>query len=302
MVDWRPLTGWLPPHDEAAWQAVFDLYRSYPEYRALGAEMTLGEFKTIFWWEYVHRLWGRLIGVVFAAPLVWFVLRRQVPRALLPRLAGLFALGALQGLVGWWMVTSGLVDEPSVSQYRLAVHLGLAVLIYAALLWTGFDVLWPRHRATRDAGSRTTGHARGLLALVFITILSGALVAGLDAGLSYNTFPLMDGGLLPPGALAVEPVWRNPFDNVALVQFDHRWLAITTVLVALALWLRDRRRPAAQAVLGVALLQAGLGIATLLLLVPVPLAAAHQAGALLLLTATLAYLHDLRRAAATPTP
>ena len=297
MVEWRPLIGALPPLSEAEWQRVFDLYRETPEYRKVNAGMGLEAFKQIFFWEWFHRLWGRSIGLVFALPFAWFWLTGRIARPLLPRLIGFLVLGGLQGLLGWFMVKSGLVDRPSVSHYRLAAHLGLAVLIYGLLVWQAWELL------VRTAPVAAAGLRRHMLAatvLVAVTMLWGAFVAGLDAGLAYNSFPLMDGHLLPPEAWTLIPVWLNPLDNTALVQFIHRWLAIGTAVVVLALWFRSRAgAPALRLATGLAAIIAGLqvllGIATLLAEVPVSLGAAHQAGALVLLTALLWCVYVTRR-------
>lgn len=292
ITEWRPVAGAIPPISEQAWQEEFARYQQIPQYQ-LNRGMTLAEFKAIFWWEYVHRLWGRLIGVVFALPLAWFWLTGRVRGRLAWQLGGLFALGALQGAIGWWMVASGLSDRVSVSPYRLTVHLLLALAIYAGALWVALDLIRGRARP-RDAGWA----ANGFIALVFVTIAAGAFVAGNRAGMIYNTFPLMDGRLVPdpyvdPALGAV----RSLFEGFAAVQFNHRILAILTVAAAFALWLRHRTAAVAAVPL-TALLQAVLGIATLLLVVPIPLAAAHQAGAVALLTAALVAAHALARRAA----
>lgn len=300
ITEWKPITGTLPPLSEAAWQEEFAKYQRIPQYQQMNAHMTLADFKSIFWWEYIHRLWGRLIGAAFLIPFLWFAVRGKVRGALAWRLGGIFALGALQGGLGWYMVASGLADRINVSPYRLTAHLGLALLIYAAMFWTALDLL----RRSDDALlARHRSLWRGALALnglVFLTILAGGFVAGLRAGMTYNTFPLMDGRLVPAGYLDESPWWINLFENVAAVQFNHRVLAITTLVAALAFWFYAwRSAPTSQGRLLVnaigftAVLQVALGIATLLLVVPVALAALHQAGALALLTLTLAAAHVL---------
>ena len=284
IVNWNPIMGIVPPLSDTAWHDAFGAYKQFPEYKRVNYGMTLAEFKAIFLMEYFHRLWGRLIGLVFALPLAVFVLRGQVRGALAWQLGGLLLLGGAQGLMGWVMVKSGLIDNPSVSAYRLTAHLLIAIAIYLALLWL---ILGRIMRPTGAPALRVP--ARVALALALITLASGGFVAGIDAGMSYNTFPLMDGRLVPEGLLLLQPVWRNPFENVAMVQFDHRVLAVT--LVAVVLWLglvaargaRGRARTAARWSAGMVLIQAALGIATLLLVVPVALGAAHQAGALILI-------------------
>ena len=301
ITEWQPITGAVPPLTEADWQHEFELYQRIPEAQTVHSGMTLAEFKQIFFWEYLHRLWGRLIGVVFAVPLIWFALRRRLPGGFGPRLAGIFGLGALQGAVGWWMVASGLVDRTDVRQYRLVAHLGLALVIYAAIVSTALDLLAPARPGIAPAALRRLATALALLA--FVTILSGGFVAGLNAGLTYNTFPLMDGRLFPAGYFVERPWWLNWFENVTAVQFNHRLLAVSTFTLTLALWAywRDRAtvplRHALDLVMGAAVVQVSLGIATLLLVVPLPLAALHQAGAVLVLTAVVALRHTARAAA-----
>ena len=287
MVEWRPLIGWLPPLSEAEWQRVFALYRETPEFRQVNFSIDLDGFRAIFWWEYVHRLWGRLLGVFFILPLVWFWLRGRIDRALGPRLALLLALGALQGLIGWWMVRSGLADRPDVSAARLAVHLGMALLIFALLVWTVLGRIRPQ------AGSRPLS-AWLLLGLIALAIVSGALVAGNNGGLIYNTFPLM-GGELVPADYRSEPGWiADALENPVAAQFHHRLLAVAALLAVVAAWLRAgafRARTGEHLLLAAALLQAGLGLATLLAVVPLGLAALHQFGAVLLLAAALVRTH-----------
>lgn len=299
IVEWQPIAGAVPPLDDAQWQEVFGKYRQTPEFRRVNPDMGLAEFKRIFWWEYFHRLLGRLIGAAFLLPLLWLALRGRITRALLPKLAGIFVLGGLQGALGWYMVESGLVADPRVSQLRLAAHLGFAFLIYAAMLWIALDLLLPR--AGRADSGKLRRAAAALLLLVFVMVLSGALVAGTHAGLEYNTFPLMNGRVVPSGLFAMEPWYRNFFDNLGTVQFDHRLIAWLLAFLVPWLWLRVRRaaaprraRLAADLLLGALALQITLGISTLLLVVPVPLAAAHQAGALLVFTAALFLFHSLR--------
>jgi cytochrome c oxidase assembly protein subunit 15 len=302
IMEWAPVSGALPPLSQAEWERLFALYRQIPEYQQVNAGMTLEAFKTIFWWEYIHRLWGRLIGVVFALPLAWFWLRGRIDRALGRKLLIALALGGAQGLLGWFMVASGFAERTDVSQYRLTAHLALALAIYGYLFWLALTVLWPRPQRSRDGAAPALRRTLwALLALVAVTIVSGGFVAGLNAGLTYNTFPLMDGELIPSGYGLLTPWIANLFENITAVQFNHRLLAVATVALALVLWLWSLSRtlaPAAQmgfaALAIVALIQLALGITTLLLVVPVTLGALHQAGAVLVLTATLWTLYHLR--------
>ena len=287
MVEWRPLTGWLPPFGEAAWQAAFEHYKQYPEYRKINLGMSLAAFKGIFWFEYAHRVLGRLIGIAFALPFLYFLLRRRLEPGLTPKLVLMLVLGGLQGLLGWYMVMSGLVDRPDVSQYRLTAHLGFAVVVYGYVLWTALGLLFAPEGA--PAGLR---RAMFLVAtLVFLVMLSGGLVAGLDAGFSYNTFPLMNGDWVAAEAFSEEPWLRDLFENPASVQFEHRLLALVAALAVIALWIaaRPARLPrraglAVHALLAALVAQVTLGVLTLVYVVPVALAAAHQAGAMVLIS------------------
>ena len=285
ITEWRPIGGALPPLTEGEWQRTFDLYRQSSQYQLQNAGMSLAAFKTIFWWEYVHRLWGRLIGVVFLLPFLWFLARGRIARPVLPHLVLMFLLGGLQGFVGWWMVKSGLVGRTDVSQYRLVAHLGMALLILGYMLWIALGLLRPSQ--PRPAGAAPLRpFAILVLAVIGLTALAGGLVAGLDAGLTYNTWPMMDGQVVPPGYLDLDPWWLNPFENVAAVQFHHRMLAYATVTVALLFWLSARGQGATVApvhlLAGMAVLQMLLGIATLLAAVPIGLGVMHQAGAIAL--------------------
>ena len=280
IVEWQPLVGALPPLSDADWQALFAKYRETPEFKLVNFEMQLDGFKRIFWWEYVHRLLGRLAGLVFLLPFLVFLFRKKLDYLLALKLAGVFLLGALQGALGWYMVKSGLVDDPRVSQFRLTAHLGLALLIFSAQFWIALDLLTGRN-----------GNISPIPILVFLMALSGGMVAGLRAGSAYNSFPLMNGHLVPPEILMMEPWWRNFGYNMATVQFVHRgffWLLL--ILVPLAWW-KARGSAPANLLLAAFALQAVLGIATLLLKVPVALAAAHQGGAVALLAAALWYAH-----------
>ncbi len=308
IMEWAPVTGALPPLSREEWERLFALYRTIPEYQEINRGMSLEDFRRIFWWEYIHRLWGRLIGLVYLLPLLWFWLRGRLRPGLAGHLWAIFALGALQGLMGWYMVASGFAERTDVSQYRLAAHLLLACAIYAYSLWIAVGLLAPPDAAAPAPRGLSRGLSRSLAALgglLAVTLASGAFVAGLDAGFIYNSFPLMGEGLLPEDYALLSPWPANHFENPATVQFNHRALAIATLAGALALWLIARRSglaPRARrafALLGLtAAAQVALGIATLLLLVPVWLGALHQAGALALLTAVVWALHALRPARA----
>ena len=309
ITEWQPMVGTLPPMSTEQWDETFRKYQATPEYQQVNRGMSLEAFKAIFWWEYFHRLLGRAIGVVFAVPLLWFLIRRQVPRGLALGLAGIFLLGGLQGALGWYMVQSGLVDDPRVSHLRLSAHLGLALLIFAAMLWVALSLLKTR-RDVVPGGEGLFRFGVTIAALVFVQALAGGLVAGTHAGLAYNTFPSMNGYLLPPEIMQIEPWYLNPLNNMATVQFDHRLIAWVLALLVPIFWWRVRRPGApsirsdagvrqgpglaANLLLAMLIVQIALGIATLLLRVPVPLAAAHQAGAVLLFAAALNAAHSLR--------
>jgi cytochrome c oxidase assembly protein subunit 15 len=301
IVEWKPVTGSLPPLGEAAWMRAFDAYKAIPQYRQMNAGMSLDEFKTIFWWEWSHRLLGRVIGVAYLLPFLWFLWRGVLGGELKRRLWGIFALGALQGAVGWWMVASGLSERVEVSQYRLATHLVLALLIFAGIVWTLRRL---GESAPLGAPIRLKISAVVLLVLTFVQLYFGALVAGLRAGKIYNTWPEIDGGLIPSAARLFfdVPWWRNLFENTLTVQFEHRMMAYT--LFALAVWhaidaARSRAgRPVIDGalwLLGVVTVQATLGILTLLNQAPMDLALAHQAVAIIVLTLAVLQVERLTR-------
>jgi cytochrome c oxidase assembly protein subunit 15 len=298
ITEWKPVTGVVPPLSQAAWQAEFDGYKQIPQYRELNQGMTLDQFKVIYWWEWTHRLLARTVGMVFLLPFLYFLWRGMVPKHLKWRLWGIFAGGAVLGVVGWWMVSSGLADTDrvSVSQYRLAFHLTLACAIFAAILWTAQQL---RPEPPRAMPARLRFGALAIMVLVLVQIYLGALVAGSGAGLAYNTWPLIDGSFIPAAGslLHMTPAWRNFFENILTVQFDHRVVAYTiwalAVLHAIDAWRSDR---AAAGALGVALLvtlQAALGIVTLLYQVPLPLALAHQMFAIVVFTAAIVHAERL---------
>jgi cytochrome c oxidase assembly protein subunit 15 len=284
IVEWQPLIGILPPLSEAAWLELFAKYRETPEFRLVNRDMTLAGFKGIFWWEYLHRLLARGIGLVFLLPLLVFQLRGKLEKALSLKLWGIFALGALQGAMGWWMVKSGLIDDPKVNPVRLSLHMGIALAIFAAELSIAMNLLLERKNPLR-------GLEAILPFVIFLMALSGGMVAGLRAGYAYNTFPLMNGHLVPPEVLLLEPWWNNFLYNMATVQLVHRsffWLLMILIPIA---WWRQRHTLAGNALLAAFILQGALGISTLLMGVPVALGAAHQGGAVLLLGAALWTAH-----------
>jgi cytochrome c oxidase assembly protein subunit 15 len=288
MVRWEPISGAIPPLNAADWQAEFDHYRSSPEYQLVNSGMTLDDFKTIFFWEYVHRLLGRIIGLAFALPLFWFWWKRAVPSGFGWTLAGLLALGGAQGAIGWWMVASGLVDVPEVSHIRLAVHLLTALLILAALIWVALDL--------RRGRARMPLLGIWTLSLLFLQFLFGAYVAGLEAGYAFNTWPLMGEEFFPAETPMLEPFLRNFADNPVVVQFIHRWLAFLVAAVAVWLaagaWNRGFKSEGA-ALVGAVSAQILLGILTLLSGVQIDIAVAHQGMAALLLAAVVVAAHRL---------
>ena len=283
---WDPIAGAVPPLDEPAWRRAFAAYQAIPQYRLLHSSMSLAEFKQIFFWEWLHRLWGRLIGLAFALPLIFLAVTGRVGRSLGLRLALVFALGGVQGFIGWFMVRSGLEGATSVSPVRLALHLDGAVAIYSLLLWMALGL--GRRRAIAVAPS-LRGHGWLALACLVVTMTWGALVAGLGAGAICNTWPLMDGAVLPAAATDLRPVWLNPFANPLLAQFIHRWLGPLTLGVVLSLVWRGRGIAGSglAAVGAMAAIQVGLGLATLLSHAEIVIAVIHQAGALALLTLLL---------------
>lgn len=300
ITSWKPISGTLPPLNDAQWQAEFDAYKQIPQYSVLNSWMSLEDFKYIFFWEYLHRLLGRLLGLVFLVPFLVFLVQRRFTAQLALPLFGLFILGGFQGLLGWWMVSSGLTELTSVSQYRLAAHLTAASLLFIALVYV------PRSLdPSQVKGLVRSFHlwsAAVLLVLLIAQIGAGAFVAGLDAGMSYNTWPLMDGAIVPAGLGAMEPLWRNLFENALTVQFIHRSIAYAIIAyVAVLVW-RQYRSGGFAGVHGwlprlaiLILVQIMLGIATLLYAVPISLAVGHQAMAFMLAGAVAAYLADLRR-------
>lgn len=264
--------------------------------------MSLSDYKSIFWFEYGHRLMGRSIGIIFLLPFLFFLIKGQINKTLTPKLIAMFVLGGMQGLMGWYMVKSGLVDDPHVSQYRLTAHLSLAIIIYAYMLWVALDLLFPKPDSRINNPDNNLGKLSLIITtIIFITALSGGFVAGTRAGFAFNTFPLMDGRLIPVGLFELSPLWRNFFENIVTVQFDHRVLATLLFIIIPVFWLKTRKvdlepltHTSIHLLLAALFLQLTLGISTLLLVVPVALAASHQAGAIVLLTASLFVSHQLR--------
>ena len=301
IVEWKPVTGALPPLSQAEWMQAFDGYKAIPQYRQMNAGMSLDEFKTIFWWEWSHRLLGRVIGAAYLLPFLFFLWRGGLGAELKRRLWGIFALGALQGGVGWWMVASGLSERVEVSQYRLATHLVLALLIFAGIIWTLRRIGEP---APSTAPSRLKVTAVLLLALTFVQLYLGALVAGLRAGKIYNTWPDIDGGFIPSAARLFfdAPWWRNLFENTLTVQFEHRMVAYALFVLAILHAIDAARSRVERSVLdgalwllGVVTLQATLGILTLLNQAPMDLALTHQAVAIIVLTFSVLQAERLTR-------
>ncbi len=304
ITTWKPISGIIPPLNQADWTAEFEAYKQIPQYSVLNQWMQLDDFKAIFWWEWLHRFGARFLGLAFAVPFVVFLVQKRLTRDLALPLAGLFVLGGFQGVLGWWMVSSGLSELTSVSQYRLAAHLSAAALLFLALIWVARR-LQPQPTLGRVTRFNIASIAV-LLVLLLTQLAAGALVAGLDAGMGYNTWPLMEGALIPAGLGALEPMWRSFFEHTLTVQFNHRMLAYAiTALVAVLLVLQSRRSGLGGvhrwllAIAGLVILQVGLGIATLLSMVRLDIAIAHQAVAFLLIGSVVAYLSDMSKPSAT---
>lgn len=300
MMTWDPLMGWIPPLSEAAWQDSFAHYQRIPEFHELNPDMDLQGYKGIFLLEYVHRVWGRLIGLFFLLPFLYFLFAGKVQKALRPQLIGMFILGGMQGVVGWYMVSSGF-DQAHVSQYRLTIHLLMAFIIVAYIFWVALGLFFPKQEASLYDVKPLRRFVGGLTALIFVTVAAGGFVAGLDAGFAYNTFPLMDGGIVPEGYGQMQPFYMNMFENIAAVQFNHRLLAESVLVLLIVMWLFARRfelagraRLGVNLMLGMGAIQFSLGVATLLMVVPVSLGVAHQGGAMLLFFIALFTLHALK--------
>jgi len=297
MVEWAPIMGAIPPMSELQWQSVFSKYQASPEYLHVNFGMSLMEFKRIFWWEYGHRVLGRFIGMIYLLPLLFFLFKGMVPSAWKAKLFGLFILGGLQGLMGWYMVKSGLVDVPHVSQYRLTAHLGLALLIFSYMWWFALDFLRGDVKHSHASKSYRLWTALAVT-VVFLMMLSGGFVAGTKAGFIMNTFPMMNGQWLPDGWMAMQPWWKNLFENAVTVQFVHRCIAVLVSIVVIGVFVLSRSqsfKTSSHYLLIVMLLQISLGITALLLVVPVVWGAAHQAGAVALLATALWVAHRARK-------
>ena len=295
-VMWHPLTGWLPPLDAADWEALFARYRETPELQRVDSSMTVDDFRPIFWAEYFHRVWGRLIGLAFVVPGAWFALRGRIGARLGMGLAVALSLGAAQGALGWHTAPGGLADRPDADHYRLGVHLAFGLAVYGCLLWLAFGVA--RARAARGAHDL---HLALVIAGIKLTVIWGAFVSGLDAGHVHATFPLMDGRLVPHEAFSTAPWTADLTGNPVTVQLVHRWLAVVVLAVILALWWRVRRAPrserlALDLLAATGIVQAGLGVCTVLLGVPPVVAALHQTCAVILLSLAIYALHASRRA------
>ena len=293
ITEWQPIHGTIPPLSVAEWQEEFERYRQIPQYELVNKGMTLDEFKNIFWWEWAHRFLGRFIGLAFFVPLVWFWATGRIGRSLAPQLLGIFVLGGLQGAIGWWMVASGLAERTDVSQYRLATHLTIAFGILALVVWVARG-LSPRPPPPGRAMGR--GFAMAMVALLFLQVFLGGLVAGLDAGLVSSTWPTMDGALIPDGLWVAEPWWRNIFDNPVTAQFDHRMLAYLMLIVALVYAVAARGTQAARGALVlllVLIVQAVLGITTVVMEMPLHVALTHQFVGAMTMWVAVAHLRTL---------
>lgn len=305
MVEWSPIMGIIPPLNETEWMETFAKYRQFPEYQKINEGMSLDEFKSIFVFEYAHRVLGRLIGMAFLLPFLFFWLKKKIRPELTPKLIIMFVLGGLQGLLGWYMVKSGLVSNPHVSQYRLTAHLSAALLIYGYIFWVALGLLFPEHENRNVLNIdklRKTGIA--VTVSICIMIMSGGLVAGTKAGFAYNTFPLMYGYFIPPNLFAMDPFYINFFENITTIQFDHRMIAYLLCVLVPVYWylsrsraLYGRSRMVFNLLLGMLVIQVMLGIATLVYVVPVVLGAAHQGGAVILLSLALFANFELRKTA-----
>ncbi|MCX6294877.1 MAG: COX15/CtaA family protein [Bacteroidetes bacterium] len=305
MVEWNPIIGSLPPISDADWQAPFEKYKQTPEYQIVNNQFTLDEFKSIYWWEYSHRLLGRTIGLVFLIPFFYFLKMKKFDRPLLKKMFILLILGALQGFLGWFMVKSGLQKSPHVSHYRLATHLISAFTIFGFTFWYALDLLYPKMLQEESAILKNIKKwARIMFGVIILQIIYGAFVAGLRAGLIYNTYPTMLGSLMPESVTSFEPFWKNFLENPSGIQFLHRNIALVVTILVLFVWEKSRKlnlnslqRKSSNFMLIVLGIQFTLGVITLLYAVPVALGVLHQTGAFFLFASALFFMHSLRRSA-----
>tara|TARA_Y100000590_G_C15723555_1_gene1014373 strand:- start:1435 stop:2517 length:1083 start_codon:yes stop_codon:yes gene_type:complete len=297
MVDWRPLMGILPPMNEGDWIELFEKYKLFPEYKLKNFGIELKEFKLIFWFEYAHRILGRLIGIFFIVPFLYFFLKKMLSNRNLVIFFGIFFLGFVQALLGWFMVQSGLQSEAEVSQYRLAAHFALAVIIYMVLLWNSFSMFYPLKPGFLNI-IKSGPSVFFTICLIFIVMISGAFMAGTNAGLSYNTFPYMDGKIIPEGIFQMQPWSKNFFENIITIQFFHRIMAVSLVVLIFLLWLKNLKHVLSNffsdynLLFLAAIFQFCIGILTLLFVVPLPLGILHQFGSIVLITAGIFVLHN----------
>ncbi len=303
MVDWNPIMGVVPPLNDAEWTQTFERYKEFPEYQKINTGMSLDEFKSIFYFEYFHRVLGRLIGLIFLVPFLFFWFRGRIRRSMLPQMTTMFILGGMQGLLGWYMVKSGLVYDPQVSQYRLTAHLLAAVTIYIYILWVAFGLQKKSPVVILEmAGKKLYRYAIWLTGLIVFMISTGGFVAGTKAGYAFNTFPLMGEKFIPDGMYTLQPFWLNWFENIAAIQFNHRMIAYLLVLLipffsfaVRRLAITQRSVTAAHLLLAMLVIQVSLGVATLLLHMPVVIAVSHQGGAILLLTIALFICREIKQ-------
>lgn len=303
MVDWNPIMGVVPPLNGAEWTQTFERYKEFPEYQKVNKGMSLDEFKSIFYFEYFHRVLGRLIGLIFLVPFLFFWFRGRIRRSMLPQMTTMFILGGMQGLLGWYMVKSGLVNDPQVSQYRLTAHLLAAVIIYIYILWVAFGLQKKSPIVILETAGKTLyRYAIGLTGLIVFMISTGGFVAGTKAGYAFNTFPLMGDKFIPNGMYTLQPFWLNWFENIAAIQFNHRMIAYLLILLiplfsfaVKRLAITQRSVTAAHLLLAMLVIQVSLGVATLLLHMPVVIAVSHQGGAILLLTIALFICREIKQ-------
>ncbi len=304
MVEWNMIVGSMPPMNESDWVVPFEKYKQSPEYQIINNQFSLEEFKSIYWWEFIHRMLGRTIGVVFLIPFFYFLIKKKFDKSLLNKMYVLLALGALQGVLGWFMVKSGLQKEPHVSHYRLAAHLISAFTVFGFTFWYALDLIYPKKIMENNRSKKLNRLSYFMFAVIVLQIMYGAFVAGLKAGLFYNTFPRMGNAMFPETLFSFEPFWKNFFENPAGVQFIHRYIAYLVVIVVVFVWESTRKmeltflqRKTSNFMVSVVFVQFLLGIITLLYSVPVVMGVLHQTGAFVLFASALLFMHSLRREA-----